>query len=381
MATDLNSGMLGKTFKTATLGGGFGALKNNADTLRGFVMQDPALLEKIGGEKALNDYIKQHQQAVMWNPETNGEFKFSDEARKIDELLAGYQMNSVGHAGKDDGRAKAIVKDGQTLYAGDAYSYKPAKDNLDTLLKGAALIGGTYAAFSPGGLLSGLSAGNGATGAAAGEAGALSGLDAAALDAGAGLSGGAGGSVVGGSAGTGALGGLDAVAAAESAAGGLSAATGGAAAGAESALGALAGDSATKAALFGNAGYGAGMSGTATSVFDTVLAATGSTSLAATAGSVANGGSWLSSTWSALTGGGATGGSLLGGLLGGSSLLRDLLPLVGAGVQQYNLEKMASDQRAWQDKKESDARRRRMPTTGTGMLGKFRVIPGAGNGG
>lgn len=359
MATDLNSGMLGKTFKTATLGGGFGALKNNADTLRGFVMQDPALLEKIGGEDALNDYIKQHQRAVMWNPETSGEFKFSDEAKKIDELLAGYQMNSVGHAGMDDGRAKAVVKDGQTLYAGDAYSYKPAKDTLDTVLKGAALIGGGYAAFSPGGLLSGFGAGNGATGATG-----------AAATAGE----------------TAAMGGLDAVAAAESAAGGLSAATGSAAAGAESALGALAGDSATKAALFGGSGYGAGMTGAATSVFDTVLAATGSSGLAAgaasAAGAVASGGEWLSQTWSALTGGGgATGGSLLGGLFGGSNLLRDLLPLIGAGVQQYNLEKMASDQRAWQDKKESDARRRRMPTTGTGMLGKFRVIPGAGNGG
>ena len=55
-----------------------------------------------------------------------------------------------------------------------------------------------------------------------------------------------------------------------------------------------------------------------------------------------------------------------------NSFLRDALGLIGAGVQQYNVEKMAEDQRNWQsnerqkerdyqDKKESDKRRRQAP--------------------
>lgn len=133
--------------------------------------------------------------------------------------------------------------------------------------------------------------------------------------------------------------------------------------------------------------------------FSTVMSMTGSEVLASAASGVAKaastGADWLSSTWSALTGAGGAaggGGSLLGGLFGGSSVLRDLLPIIGAGVNQATAEKMAKDQRDWssaekqkdrdfEEKKASDTRRRQMPTTGTGLLGKFRVIPGAGNGG
>lgn len=347
-----------KTFKTASLAG-YGALGDNAATLKAWAMQNPDILKQIGGEQALNDYIAQHQQAVGWNSEANGDFKFTPETEAIDKLLSGYQMNSVGAAGLDDGRAKAIVKDGQTLYTGDAYSYKPAKDNLDTVLKGAALVGGAYGLFSPGGMLSGLGGAAETTAGAAAEAGG------AAASAGGGAAGAAG---------------ADAGIAAALEATGQGAASLGAS-GAGGAAAATVGDVSTKAALFGNAGYGAGMTGAATSAFDTVLGLTGSTSLAAGAadvvGAAMTGGDWLTNSIKTLTGSGGAGGGLLGSLLGNSSILG----LIGAGVQQYNLEKMAEDQRSWLDKKESDARRRRMPTTGAGMLGKFRVIPGAPNGG
>lgn len=73
-------------------------------------------------------------------------------------------------------------------------------------------------------------------------------------------------------------------------------ATGGAAAGLSSG-----GSSATKAALYGSSGYGAGMSGLQTSIFDSVLAATGSTSLANGAATVAGSGgdwtNWLKTAW------------------------------------------------------------------------------------
>lgn len=193
---------MAKTFKTASLAG-FGALGDNADTLRAWAMSDPAILEQMGGQAGLDAYIAQHQQALGWNPETSGDFQFSPETQAIDQLLSGYQMNSVGAAGLEDGRAKAIVKDGQTLFTGDPYSYQPAKENLQTALTGMALIGGTAGLQ---GLLGNIGAGAGA--AASGGAEALSGLDAAMLDAGAGLSGGAGGSVVGaGAAGGSMLGG------------------------------------------------------------------------------------------------------------------------------------------------------------------------------
>ena len=211
------------------------------------------------------------------------------------------------------------------------------------MLAGAAFGGLGLAGHGPmAGMLGG---GGGAGAAAAGEtaasSGMLSGLDAAALDMGA-------GAVAGGAE----------------------------AAGAAGAAGAAAGDSAVKAALFGEAGYGAGMSGAATSAFDTVLAATGSTGIASAAGAAVNGGSWLASSVEKLI------GSPVGGLFSGSSALRDILGLVGAGVQQYNLEKMAKDNREWASAEKAKERRRQMPVTGAGLLGKFRVIPsGAGNGG
>lgn len=211
------------------------------------------------------------------------------------------------------------------------------------MLAGAAFGGLGLAGHGPmAGMLGG---GGGAGAAAAGEtaasSGMLTGLDAAALDMGA-------GAVAGGAE----------------------------AAGAAGAAGAVAGDSAVKAALFGEAGYGAGMSGAATSAFDTVLGLTGSTGIASAAGAAVNGGSWLASSVEKLI------GSPVGGLFSGSSALRDILGLVGAGVQQYNLEKMAKDNREWASAEKAKERRRQMPVTGAGLLGKFRVIPsGAGNGG
>lgn len=161
---------MSRTFKTASLGYGFGALKNNADTLRGFVNSNPELLAQIGGPKALDSYIKQQQQAMFHNPETGGDYQFSPETQNIDKLLQGYQMNSVGYDGMKNGRQKAIVKDGETQFKGDPYSYNAAKDNLETVLRGGALIAGTGAlgAMANPGLMGGF--GGGAAGGAQGAA-------------------------------------------------------------------------------------------------------------------------------------------------------------------------------------------------------------------
>lgn len=241
------------------------------------------------------------------------------------------------------------------------------------MLAGAAFGGLGLAGHGPlAGALGG--SGGGAAAATAGEAGAggmLSGLDAAALDAGAGAV--AGGAEAAGAAGAGA-----------------GAASGGAlnAAAIESLAG-TAGYGANAAADLFASSVGAGASGAGVSAFDSALAAIKNVGLNAVgavspgaASSLASGGDWLSQTFSAITGGSGTGGSLLGGLFSGSSALRDIFGLVGAGVQQYNLEKMAKDNREWASAEKAKERRRQMPVTGAGLLGKFRVIPsGAGNGG
>lgn len=262
-----------------------------------------------------------------------------------------FQSTGKGNAG----RVTAYDKTGNKVGSWDQKDEQLGESLMNAGMLAAAAFGGLgLAGHGPlAGALGG--SGGGAAAATAGEAGTggmLTGLDAAALDAGA-------GAVAGG---------------AEAAAGA-----------------AVAGDSAVKAALFGGPGYGAGMTGAATSAFDTVLGLTGSTGLAgaaaSAAGAVSSGANWLSSAWSSISGS----GSPLGGLFGGSNVLRDILGLVGAGVQQYNLEKMAKDNRDWQSaerekdrqaqlKKEADTRRRQMPAGG-GMLPKFRVIQGGGNGG
>jgi hypothetical protein len=187
-----------RTFKTASLGYGFGALKNNADALRGFVNSNPELLQQIGGPQALDSYIKQQQQAMFHNPETGGDFQFSPETQNIDKMLQGYQMNSVGFDGMENGRQKAIVKDGETLFKSDPYSYNAAKDNLETVLRGGALIAGTAGLSGLvngfGGALQNIPAQAGDFGAVAGGGGgsALQGIPAMAGDFGA-VAGGGGG--------------------------------------------------------------------------------------------------------------------------------------------------------------------------------------------
>jgi hypothetical protein len=133
---------MARTFKTASLGYGFGAMNNNADTLRGFVNSNPELLAQIGGPQALDNYIKQQQGAMFHNSES-GDYQMAPETQDIDKLLQGYQMNSVGAEGLENGRRKEVVKDGQTLHQGTPYSYNAAKDNLETALRGGALIAGT----------------------------------------------------------------------------------------------------------------------------------------------------------------------------------------------------------------------------------------------
>ena len=68
-------------------------------------------------------------------------------------------------------------------------------------------------------------------------------------------------------------------------------------------------------------------------------------------------GDWLKSFFVTNTSGATTGGT--GGF--DSRWLSQILGLVGAGVNQMNIEKMAQDNRDWQDKTASDRRRRQMP--------------------
>lgn len=360
------AGLLGKDFKTWSMnsnwdGSGADAISSS---IAGRVMADKALMQKLG----LTDADIQFKAGGYQNDAVvDDQYTLSDKAK---QALAGLSMSRTGVAGKKDGRSQ-VLRDaqGNVLSAGQAYTHDPSGDLKDAALKAAAVMAAAYGGAQALGLDGGATAataagGEAAAGGAAAEGaggGMLSGLDAAAVDMGA-------GAVAGGAE----------------------------AAGAAGAAGAAAGDSAVKAALFGNTGYGAGMSGAATSAFDTVLGLTGSTTLASgaagLAGAASSGADWLTQSFGAITGGGGAGGSLLGGLFSGSTSLRDILGLVGAGVQQYNLEKMAKDNRDWQsaerekerkaqEKKESDTRRRQMPTTGAGLLGKFSVIPGGGNGG
>ena len=332
------AGLLGRDFETF----GFNSTWNGSGadsisaSIAGRVLADKALMQQFGLTEA---DIQFKAGGYQGDNVIDDQFTLSDKAR---QALTGLTMSRTGVAGKKDGRSQ-VLRDaqGNVLSAGRAYTYDPAGDLKDAVLKAAAVMGAAYGGGQLLGLEGGATAGAaGAAGEAAGG-GMLSGLDAAALDAGA-------GAVAGGAE----------------------------AAGAAGAAGAAAGDSAVKAALFGEAGYGAGMSGAATSAFDAVLAATGSTGIASAAGAAVNGGSWLASSVEKLI------GSPVGGLFSGSSALRDILGLVGAGVQQYNLEKMAKDNREWASAEKAKERRRQMPVTGAGLLGKFRVIPsGAGNGG
>lgn len=113
------------------------------------------------------------------------------------------------------------------------------------------------------------------------------------------------------------------------------------------------GGDATRAALYGSEGYGAGMSGTQTSVFDGVLGMTGNSQLAATASDWAGAFDWLSG-WGDY-------------IQAGSNLFSNPLvqTLIGSGIQQYNIERAAEEQREWQEEQEANRRRRQAPV---GML-------------
>lgn len=345
-------GMLGKTFKSWGMDAnwdGSGEDSRSA-SIAARVMNDPALMKQLGLTSADIQFKAGGYEADNLVAD---KFTLSDKAR---QALAGLTMGRMGVEGKKDGRSM-VLRDasGNVMSAGQAYSHDPAGDLRDAAIKGAGFMAAAYGAaqlFGLEGAAAGAAEGAAATGATGGTAG-----------------------------GTAAAG-----AAEGAAAGGAAGAAGGAGGGMLQGIPAMAGD-------FGAVGASA-------SAFDTVVSLTGSEVLAGAAskaaGAVASGADWLSSTWSALTGAGGAagggGGSLLGGLFGGSSVLRDLLPIIGAGVMQHTSEKMAEDQRNWQsaerqkdrdfeEKKASDTRRRQMPTTGPGLLGKFRVIPGAGNGG
>jgi hypothetical protein len=126
--------------------------------------------------------------------------------------------------------------------------------------------------------------------------------------------------------------------------------------------GALVAGNVDKAALLGNAGYGAGMTGAQTGAFDTVLAKTGSTALAKGASEIVGaGGSAVDWLTSKLGGAAVDAATSAGSSMFSNGWLTDLLGLAGAGFTQMNIEKMAKDNRDWQDKRESDKRRRQMP--------------------
>jgi len=362
------AGLLGRDFETF----GFNSTWNGSGadsisaSIAGRVLADKALMQQFGLTEA---DIQFKAGGYQGDNVIDDQFTLSDKAR---QALAGLTMSRTGVAGKKDGRSQ-VLRDaqGNVLSAGQAYTHDPAGDLKDAALTAAAVMGAAYGGGQLLGLEGGATAGAaGAAGEAAGG-GMLSGLDAAALDAGAGAV--AGGAEAAGAAGAGA-----------------GAASGGAlnAAAIESLAG-TAGYGANAAADLFASSVGAGASGAGVSAFDSALAAIKNVGLNAVgavspsaASSLASGGDWLSQTFSAITGGSGTGGSLLGGLFSGSSALRDILGLVGAGVQQYNLEKMAKDNREWASAEKAKERRRQMPVTGAGLLGKFRVIPsGAGNGG
>lgn len=101
----------------------------------------------------------------------------------------------------------------------------------------------------------------------------------------------------------------------------------------------------------------------------------GAAAVGGLADKVMSGADWLGDSVKKLTGG----DSMLGKLIGGSGTMGDILGLVGAGVQQWNLERMADDQRKWQDKKEADARRRQAPVSDN-IFGRARVIAGGSGG-
>jgi len=365
------AGLLGRDFETF----GFNSTWNGSGadsisaSIAGRVLADKALMQQFGLTEA---DIQFKAGGYQGDSVIDDQFTLSDKAR---QALTGLTMSRTGVAGMKDGRSQ-VLRDaqGNVLSVGQAYRYDPAGDLKDAVIKGLGVVGAGWAAGNMLGLAGGsaapATAAGGAT-AGAGEAGALSGLDAAALDAGAGAV--AGGAEAAGAAGAGA-----------------GAASGGAlnAAAIESLAG-TAGYGANAAADLFASSVGAGASGAGVSAFDSALAAIKNVGLNAVgavspgaASSLASGGDWLSQTFSAITGGSGTGGSLLGGLFSGSSALRDILGLVGAGVQQYNLEKMAKDNREWASAEKAKERRRQMPVTGAGLLGNFRVIPsGAGNGG
>lgn len=344
-------GLLGKTFKSWGMNADWNG--NGEDSLSasiaGRVMDDPALMKQLGLTSSDIQFKAGGYQHDSVIPD---QFTLSDKAK---QALAGLTMSRTGVAGMKDGRSM-VLRDagGNVMSAGKAYSYDPAGDLKDAVIKGAGFMAAAYGAAQLFGL-EGAAAGatSGATGSAAGTAGTTAGT--------------AGTAGAAGSAGGGML-----------------------------TNGAFLGEGVAS----GVGAWDAAMAGA--DAFSTVMSLTGSEALASAASGVAKaastGADWLSSTWSALTGGGASGAvagaakSAIGSYFSGSSVLRDLLPIIGAGVNQATAEKMVKDQRNWQsaekqkdrdfeEKKASDTRRRQMPTTGPGLLGKFRVIPGAGNGG
>lgn len=291
--------------------------------------------------------------------------------------------NRAAWSSRGDGNVtfdyKVDPKTGRGYIAPTWHSSSDA-DNFRNAAKAAAIMGGVgygISALAGGGLSGGaLGGGSAAEGVGLTGAGELGGAGAAeAAGAAAGGSGATNMALIESALGTSGYG-------ASSAGAGGAAAAGGALASAVPGYAAP-----TNAALIesslGTAGYGAssagagnalsaaagglGMTGAQTAAYDSVLGITGSKTLADMAA-----GSGLAGLVSQM--GNSLGLPGVADLIGGSNLGRDLLGMASAGIQQWNLERMAAENRKWQDQREAAARRRRAPVRGT--AGALRVVRG-----
>lgn len=337
---------VGKNFKTLTKDvGSSGSFSSvDPDYIRRLAKARPDLFAGIDDPASLLSANmvdgESTQQQQGWNLDP-----------QLQAVFDGMSLQRRGADGKKDGRTNALYdKQGNLVYADTPYSYDPAGDTWKAVGEAAALSAAVFgglglAGAGPlGGALGGVGAGGAGAGAAElGANGAFLGEAAWAPTA--------GGSLFEGAAAAGAAG----------AEGAAAVATG-------------AGEVSVKAALFGETAYGAGMSGAATTAFDTVLATTGSLDLAAAAGKVVNGASWLSSSVETLMGSNST----IGKLLGGSSTIKDILGLVGAGVSQYSADRQREKDREAVDRRDAAKRRRQAPVQ-SNIFGAARVINGGTN--
>lgn len=178
----IDTSKLGKDFKTWAFNSDWTGSEDDSISsgIASRIMGDPELLKQLGltadDIKLVNPAGYQHDSYVP------GQYTISDKAR---QALTGLTMSRTGYEGIEDGRSQ-VLRDakGNVLSIGDAYSYDPAGDLKENLLRGAALMAAAYG----GGQLLGVE-GAGAGAASGAGTGASTG---AASGAGAGSAGGIG---------------------------------------------------------------------------------------------------------------------------------------------------------------------------------------------